>query len=780
MVHRLFRSIGSFAVRFRWLVVAVWVLGSIASVRALPSLASQVNNDNSAFLPASAPSERATVLATPLGLSANVGQILVVADRPSASLSGADTAAVERIAASARRLPSVVSASVGEVSPKGNAVVVQVDARVSQGSIGHQTTLVHDLERAITAAAPPAGLQVHLAGSIATNVANQHQSKKTGSKVQALSILLIIVLLFIVYRSVLAPFLTLLPAALVLVVSGSFVGALASTGALQVSEVTQVLLIVLLLGAGTDYGLFLVFRVREELRNGLDQHTAVVRGVERVGESITASAGTVILALLSLLLASFGIYHDLGVPLALGIATMLLAGLTLLPALLAIFGRAAFWPTLPAPAEHRDGWWGRVARRIVARPAVALVIGLVVFGGLAGGVAGYRAAGFGGALSAPKGSDAAQGNAALAAYFPKASANPTNLVLRYPTSVWQDPTVLVTAERTLAASGLFRKLEGPLDPGAGTLTPTSMRQLHELLGDPKALPLHPTAAVSQVVPLTAYEAYRATATLVSAGGHTVQFEATLRAGAPGSTAAMDAVPAVRAALARAARASGATASGAAGEAPALYDVSSISNHDVVRIVPIAIIAIGLLLALVMRSLVAPLYLIASVALSYLAALGLAVILFVELGHSGGLTFLLPFLMFIFLLALGEDYNILMMTRIREESSHRRIQAAVARAVGATGGTITSAGLVLAGSFFVLGFSGGGGPSGSQIQDIGFGLAIGILMDTFLVRTILVPSTVALLGRWNWWPSALGRHQAALADDDATTSDPEDLVGAGRS
>jgi RND superfamily putative drug exporter len=347
-------------------------------------------------------------------------------------------------------------------------------------------------------------------------------------------------------------------------------------------------------------------------------------------------------------------------------------------------------------------------------------------------------------------------------------------VLRYRTSVWQDPTVLTTAERTLKASGLFTKIAGPLDPGAGvTLEPATLTELHAVLGNPQALPLHPTQAVP--VPLATYEAYRATSTLVSTDGRTVG----LRAGAPSSTAAMDAVPAVRAALARAAAASGAIASGAAGEAPALYDVSNISNHDVVRIVPVAIIAIGLLLALVMRSLVAPLYLIASVALSYLAALGLAVLLFIELGHSGGLTFLLPFLMFIFLLALGEDYNILVMTRIREESLHHRVRAAVARAVGATGTTVTSAGLVLAGSFFVLGFSGGGGPSGSQIQDIGFGLAIGILMDTFLVRTILVPSTVALLGRWNWWPSALARrHDDRQAPDD-TIAPPPDPVPATR-
>ena len=262
------------------------------------------------------------------------------------------------------------------------------------------------------------------------------------------------------------------------------------------------------------------------------------------------------------------------------------------------------------------------------------------------------------------------------------------------------------------------------------------------------------------MPGALYDAYRATARFVSPDGETIQFEAGLTAGDAGSTAALNAVPAIRRTLTAVQHSIGATASGVAGQAPALYDVSSISDGDLIRIVPIAIIAIGILLALVLRSLVAPLYLIASVLLSYLAALGLASIVFIKIGHSGGLTFLLPFLMFIFLLALGEDYNILVMTRIREEAHHRRLRDAVVTAVGASGPTVTSAGLVLAGTFLVLAVTAGSEPGGSQIRDIGLGLALGILMDTFLVRSLLVPSTVSLLGRWNWWPGKLAEMDEA--------------------
>jgi RND superfamily putative drug exporter len=182
-------------------------------------------------------------------------------------------------------------------------------------------------------------------------------------------------------------------------------------------------------------------------------------------------------------------------------------------------------------------------------------------------------------------------------------------------------------------------------------------------------------------------------------------------------------------------------------------VGQVSDADLLRIFPVAIIVIGLLLALVMRSLIAPLYLIASVGISYLAAWGLSVLLFQDAARAGGLYHGIPFLMFIFLLALGEDYNILVMTRIREEASRVPLRQAVTAALERTGPTVSSAGLVLAGTFAVFALAVRSQPGGGVF--ILTSIAIGILMDAFLVRTLLVPATVALLGRWNWWPSSHG-------------------------
>ena len=750
-----FEALARFVVRFRFAIVVFWLAVAVVTSGALPSLGSKVNNNNSAFLRSNAPSVKAANLASPvLGETASgrIAEITIVAAR-SGPLTGADLQAVARVASLARGVDRVLAVRELGVSADREAVAIRARARFSPNDITKDQDIVNGLQATFTRAQPPAGLQLHLAGQVATAVANNKSSNKSSGKIQLFSLLFIIVLLLLVFRSVPAAIVTLLPSALALVISMRLIGGLGSSG-LKISSITQVLLIILLLGAGTDYGLFLVFRVREELRGGRDPHDAVRHALVRVGESITASAGTVILALLTLLLASFGIYHDLGAPLAVGMAVILAIGLTLLPALLAILGRRAFWPGKAEPGPQREGTWGRIAGRIVQHPKTTLAIGVVVFLGLAAGALGYHSGGFGGATKAPSGSSAAAGNAALAKHFPQSSSNPGNLVMAYPRPVWTNPAAIQTAQVSLRSSGAFKVLQGPLDPNGTALTPAQLSGLYARFGPPQRLPVTEPAGIR--VPPALYNAYRASAVFVAPDGRTVQFEASLVAGAQDSTAGMNATPKIRTVVTRAAAASGATESGVAGEAAATYDISTTANNDLVKIIPIAVLAIGLLLALVLRSLVAPLYLIFSVVLSYLAALGVATLAFIDVGGDSGIVFILPFLMFIFLLALGEDYNILVMTRIREEAKQLPLREAVVKAIGRTGPTVTSAGLILGGTFAVFAVVGGGGSGGGQLRAIGVGLAVGILMDTFLVRTLLVPSTVILLGRINWWPSAMGR------------------------
>jgi putative drug exporter of the RND superfamily len=760
---RFFAATGRLSVRFRWAVVAAWVAAAVVANLFFPSLTSVAQQNNSSLLPASSPSLQAARLATPFQ-GPNETPVPVVIARSSGTVTTADVAAIGRLAASLAKVTAVRQVRNLGASRDHQAMQLLVLASINLGTEGPADQLVGDLRQAISASALPGGLHAHLAGQVAAQADTSQASQRTVNLGQDLSILFIVVLLLVVFRSLLAPLLTLAPAVLVTQVAGPVIGE-ASKAGLQVSSLTQIMLLILTLGAGTDYGLFLVFRVREELRAGRAPHGAVTHALSRVGESITFSAATVIAALLTLLLATLGLYSGLGAALAIAIGLMLLAGLTLQPALLAIFGRAAFWPSNTTRGTQRLGWWGRIAGRIVTRPAATLALGVLCFGALALAAISYTPGGLGSTPAAPHGSDSAMGNALLAAHFPAASSNPTNVLLRFPAPVWSQPARLALAERRLAAVSEFDSLTGPLDVNGITLTAGQLTALHARLGDPRVLAALPPPGSG--LPAASWTTYRAESQFISPDGRTVLFDAGLAAGDPGSNAALHQVPAIRTAVAAVARDAGARAYGVAGEAPSSYDVGQASDQDVLHIFPVAIIVIAILLALVMRSLVAPLYLIASVALSYLAAFGVSVLLFQDAAGAGGLPYFIPFLMFVFLLALGEDYNILVMTRIREEAGRVPLRQAVTRALERTGSTVTSAGLVLAGTFGVFAVVVGGQPGGSVYRDILASLAIGILMDAFLVRTLLVPSTVALLGRWNWWPSTHGKPVEATPDLDAT-------------
>jgi putative drug exporter of the RND superfamily len=257
-------------------------------------------------------------------------------------------------------------------------------------------------------------------------------------------VVFIIILLLLIFRAALAPLITLVPAFIAITIAGPLVAEAAQAG-LKVSQLAQILLIVLVLGAGTDYGLFLVFRVREQLRGGMEPREAVITSLTRVGESITFSAATVIAALL--------------------------ADLALLPALLAIFGRAAFWPSKTREGTGKRGVRARAAVRITRHPAIILVTGLVIFGALAVVSLGYKGAGFGGETNAPAHSDSAAGQTWLTKYFPRSTANPTNVIFKLKQPAWEDGAVLARASQELSSSGLFTEITGPLDPTGYALTP---------------------------------------------------------------------------------------------------------------------------------------------------------------------------------------------------------------------------------------------------------------------------------------------------------------------
>jgi RND superfamily putative drug exporter len=744
----LFAALGRFTVRFRWLIIAGWIVVTVVLAVSLPSLTSVEKNSNTQFLPASEPSVVAQGLANAFNTKRPLETMTFVAATSTGRLTAADNAAIDR-AEQAMRTVGQVSAVLDQgVSANGKARRALVEVRVPSASATRdENRAVDNLRVALDIARPPPGLAMHLTGGLATALDEQNQNGHIQTLTELLSVLFIVALLFLTFRALLAPLVALLPSAVALVAAGPIIAASTHLG-VQVSDLTPILLIVVLLGAGTDYGLFLIFRLREELRRGKDIHEAVAFSLCKVGESISFSGLTVIGALATVVVASFGLYNGLGPALAIGIAVALLANLTLLPALLAVLGRSVFWPRIPRVGRHKGGAWGRIAGKVVGRPVLTLIIGLVIFGGLALSMLAYTPNGFNNPpVSAT--SDSGRGQAILSADFPSVQTNPTTVVFRLPVSVWSDPEVLARAQEGLVRSGEFSAVTGALNPDGTAVSATALAAAHAQLSGQRLPSLPATPPPGVTVPDAAYRAYQASNQFITADGRTVQYQTALAAGGPDSTAAAAAIPAVRVVVDHVGRSIGASASGVTGDAPLATDVGSISGHDLKEIIPIVMLVLALLLAIVLRSLVAPLYLVISVGLSYLASLGLAVLVFVIIGGQDGINFVLPFFMFIFIMALGQDYNILVMTRIREEAHHAPIKVAVRRAVEATGTTVTSAGLILAGTFGVLTATGN-----VQVQEIGLGLAAGILLDTFFVRTLLVPSVVVLLGRWNWWPSRL--------------------------
>ncbi len=723
----MFRAIARFSVRFRWLIIIFWIAAVPIATSVFPNINDVTKNSTQDFLPKNSRTSDASQLEQSFQRKDTATNSIIAASRDNSVLTPADNAALKQVTDKVQKVKEVTEIRDLGASADGQAHEYFVGisgAAFGQGAVG----IIDNIRDTIHAVKLPSGLHINLTGDLAAGV-DQEKAQSNGKRsVEFYSVILILVLLLVVFRSLLAPIITLLPAGLALTVAQPVIAEATKAG-VKVGFITQILLIVLLLGAGTDYGLFLVFRVREEMRTkGLTAKEAVVEALTHVGEAITFSAATVIAAVLSLTLATFGLYKGLGPALAIGLAIMLLIALTFLPAVLSILGRAVFWPSKTEKRQPKFGVWGRLADKAIKKPAVVLILGVIIFGSLAAGLFGYKAAGFGD-QSPPAGTESAKGQKVIAQHFPAANNNPQLLIFNFKNSVWNNPQPIAKLESELSASKTFTAVSGPLNANGFSLTPDQLQQLHGS-GNP----------IEQ-----------AEDQFISPNGRVVQFYAVLRAGPAGSTAAMRAIPSVYKELDKIAASVGADKSTVYSADSVAYDINQTANHDLKRVIPVVLLIIAAFLAILLRSLVAPWYLIASVGLSYLASLGFAMIVFVHILNHDGLNFVLPFLMFIFGMALGQDYNIIVMSRIREESHHTKsLFEAVTKAIGITGTTVTSAGLILAGTFTILGITGGN----TQVEQIGFGIAFAILLDTFFVRTLLLPSIVSLFGKWNWWPSKL--------------------------
>ncbi|MEU7662413.1 MMPL family transporter [Streptomyces lincolnensis] len=558
-----------------------------------------------------------------------------------------------------------------------------------------------------------AGLAVHITGPGGTSADFSEAFEGIDSTLLISAMAVVIVMLLITYRSpslLLVPLLSVIAA---LFTAQALIYLLAEHAGLTVNGQSAGILTVLVFGAGTDYALLLVARYREELRRHEDRHEAMALALHRAGPAVIASGATVVLSMLVLLAAEMNSTRGLGPVAAIGVAVALLAMMTLFPALLVVFGRWIFWPAIPhlgTPNPADRGLWARMGGRISARPRMVWGVTAAILAICSLGLIQLRAEGISNADAFTGKPDSIVGQEVSARYFPAGSG---------------DPLVVISNE-------------------------AQARQVGEAV-----------AATRGVVP----ESLGLPPGTKPSFEGKVLFEATMTDPAD-SEAAKQTVERVRDAVHAVPDADAQVGGGTA----ALLDMDRATTHDNILIIPLVLVVVLLILCALLRALISPLLLVGTVILSFAAALGISALAFRYLFDYAGESTDFPLFVFVFLVALGIDYNIFLTTRIREEAARQGTRPGVVTGLAATGAVITSAGLVLAGTFAALGTL----PM-VAFAEIGFAVALGVLLDTFIVRSVLVTSLFLDVGPKVWWPHALAKeeepHPGARGTEQPATTAP---------
>lgn len=506
-------------------------------------------------------------------------------------------------------------------------------------------------------------------------------------------------ILIIVYRSPVLWILPLFSSVIALSTAGGIVYLLAKNNVIDLSGQSQGILSVLVLGAATDYALLLISRYREELHHYASRFDAMKAAYKGVFEPIVASGTTVIVSLLVLLLSELSNNRGLGPVGAIGIAASMLTILTLLPALLVAFGRWIFWPRIPRFDDvnsQLEGTWAKIGAGVQKRPRKLWLVTSVVLIILAGFSTTLNAKGLSTVDSFTKKQDSVVGLDLLGQHFPGGAGQPTEVILK--------------EELANQVTRALRNVEG-----VASVEPMRVGPV---------IPGQPVPAIKVI------------------NGEIV-LNATLAMN-PDSLDARNVIPVIRDAV----HAIDSTIL-VGGSTAVAFDTDVAADHDNKTIIPIVLVLITIILGFLLRSIVSALLLLSTVVLSYFATLGACQLVFEHIFHFKGADTSFPLFAFIFLVALGIDYNIFLMTRVREESGKIGTRAGVIKGLMVTGGVITSAGIVLASTFGVLGIL----PL-VFLAELGFAVAFGVLLDTLIVRTILVPALSYDIGSKIWWPSKL--------------------------
>jgi putative drug exporter of the RND superfamily len=686
--------------RTKWLVILGWVVAVIALSPLGAKLSDVTTDDTESFLPAGAESTEVQRLLKDRFPGGETSSGLIVYHR-AGGLRPADRVRILRDARAAAHAIPVVRPPIVPFTPRAPEQLVSSrgDTAYTIVTVPTEFRKMGDWGKRLRDVVHhgDGGPQVYVTGDVGLQADFEEVFGSLDTRLLGATVLLVLVLLGAIYRAPLIALIPIIVVALAYQIASGFIYLYAKSGENVNSNSTSIL-IVLMFGVGTDYCLLLVSRFREELHRTVDRHEAMQRALRRAGPALLASGCTVISAMLVLLLADAGSLKSLGPVSAIGVASVLLAGLTLLPALLTIAGRRGFWPRKRSVecrpeemVEAPHGLWRRIGDRVLQRPGLVLGVTVAMFGFFSLGLFAYQEDySIGGFFK--KDVESVDGFRVLSQSFPAGALGPT--------------TVLVRSRR------------GPVTPAE---VAAAQRRVRTVPG---------VAEVTRVLQR-------------SRDGTIARFDLVFRDD-PYSDAALDRVDKLRARLRHVAP--GADALVGAGTA-VQADFNKASQRDLRVIVPVALLVIGVILGILLQAVVAPIVLVATVLVSFFGTLGLSIFFFIEVLGDRGVDASLPTYAFIFLVALGVDYTIFLMSRVREEASRFGTREGVLRALQATGPVITSAGVILAGTFSVLMTL-----PVSFAFNIGFMVAVGILLDTFVVRTLMVPAAVELLGDTIWWPS----------------------------
>jgi RND superfamily putative drug exporter len=700
--------------RSKWAVIAAWVVAVLALAPLGAKLADVTTDDTEAFLPKGAESTdvQRTLKQRFAGGETAVGLIVYHRD---GGLSRADRAKIEQDAQKVARAIPVTRPPVTPFGPRAQRGLVSPrgDTAYSVFTVPLDFKKLADWgkeARKVVDSGEHGGLATYVTGDLGLNADFQEVFGSVDTKLLGATVLLVLVLLGAIYRSPLIALIPIFVVGLAYQAASGFIYLYADSGASVNSQSTGIL-VVLMFGVGTDYCLLLVSRYREELHRVEDKHVAMQRAMRRAGPALLASGCTVVAAMLTLLLADVGSTHSLGPVSAIGVGAVLLAGLTLLPATLTAAGRRGFWPRSRLVAydpDHdiveRGGVWRRVGDRVLQRPGLTLGVTVGFFAICALGLLAYKE------------------DYSISGFFKKDMES-------------------VTGFEVLGRSF-----------PAGALGPTAI--LVERRDGRPATPADVAAVVNRVRGLQGVAAISPPER--SRDGRIARVDVTFRDD-PYSDAALKRVDELRKRVKSAAP--GLHVLVGAGSA-VQADFNKAAARDLKVVIPITLLVIGLILALLLQAIVAPIVLIATVMLSFIGTFGLSVFFFIEVLGDRGVDASLPMFAFIFLVALGIDYTIFLMSRVREEARVFGTREGTLRALAATGPVITSAGIILAGTFSVLMTL-----PVTFAFNIGFMVAVGILLDTFIVRTLMVPAAVELLGDRTWWPSTASGGGRALREHD---------------